>query len=64
MQKAVLVGVNLREDPDFERSMEELESLAQACDMETAARVVQNLPAVNNALYIGSGKVEEVRNLV
>ena len=64
MEKVILVGVKVREDPDFERSMEELESLAQACDMEAAATAVQNLPAVHNALYIGSGKVQEVKNLV
>lgn len=64
MQKAILVGVNLNDTPDFEHSMEELESLAQACEMEVAAAAVQNLPAVNNAFYIGSGKVEEVKNLV
>lgn len=63
MQKAILVGVNLNDDPDFEHSMEELESLAQACEIEVAARVDQNLPAVNNAFYIGTGKVTEVRNL-
>lgn len=64
MQKAILVGVNLNNDPDFEYSMEELESLTKACEMEVAASAVQNLSAVNNAFYIGTGKVEEVKNLV
>ena len=63
MQKVILVGVNLNNDPNFAHSMEELESLAQACDMEVEATAVQNLPAVNAATYIGSGKVEEVRRL-
>lgn len=64
MQKVILVGVNLNDAPDFEHSMEELESLAEACEMEVAATAVQNLSAVNSAFYIGSGKVEEVRRLV
>lgn len=64
MQRAILAGVNLNDDPDFEHSMDELESLAQACELETAARIAQNLPAVNNAFYVGTGKVEEIRNLV
>lgn len=63
MQKVILVGVNLNDDPDFEHSMEELESLAEACEMEVAAKAAQNLPAVNTAFYIGSGKVEEVKRL-
>ena len=64
MQKAILVGVNLNENLDFDHSMEELENLAEACEIEAAAQVVQNLPTVNNAFYIGTGKVEEVKNLV
>lgn len=64
MQKAILVGVNLNENLDFDHSMEELENLAEACEIEAAAQVVQNLPMVNNAFYIGTGKVEEVKNLV
>lgn len=64
MQKAILVGVNLNENLDFDHSMEELENLAEACEIEVAAQVVQNLPMVNNAFYIGTGKVEEVKNLV
>ena len=49
MQKAILVGVNLNENLDFDHSMEELENLAEACEIEAAAQVVQNLPMVNNA---------------
>ena len=64
MQKAILVGVNLNENLDFDHSMEELENLAEACEIEAAAQIVQNLPMVNNAFYIGTGKVEEVKNLV
>lgn len=64
MQKAILVGVNLNENLDFDHSMEELENLAEACEIEAAAQVAQNLPMVNNAFYIGTGKVEEVKNLV
>ena len=64
MQKAILVGVNLNENLDFDHSMEELENLAEACEIEAAAQVVQNLPMVNNAFYIGTGQVEEVKNLV
>lgn len=53
MQKAILVGVNLNENLDFDHSMEELENLAEACEIEAAAQVVQNLPMVNNAFISG-----------
>ena len=63
MQKVILVGGNLSSDSEFDRSMEELENLAKACELEVAARTVQNISAVNTAFYIGSGKVEEVRRM-
>ena len=59
MQRAVLVGVNLG-DPHFERSMEELKGLALACDIEPVGTVTQNLDAINNGCYLGTGKVPEV----
>ncbi|MBQ7067368.1 MAG: GTPase HflX [Lachnospiraceae bacterium] len=63
MEKALLVGVNLKNGEPFEQSMEELAALSEACDMEVIAVVTQVLPLVNKALYIGPGKVEEVREL-
>lgn len=63
MQRAVLIGVNLK-DPNFEKSMEELEGLAEACGMEAAGTAVQNLDGINTATYIGSGKVPEVRAMI
>ena len=44
MQKAILVGVNLNDDPDFMHSMEELESLAEACDIEAVSYTHLTLP--------------------
>lgn len=68
IEKAVLVGVELN-DPgaggadDFERSMEELGNLAKACFMEPVAVVTQKMDSINKGLYIGTGKVEEVREV-
>ena len=61
--RVLLVGVNLNDDVDFLQSMEELGALAEACNMEVAGQVTQNLSAVNKGLYIGTGKVREVREL-
>ena len=63
MEKALLVGVNLNDGEDYLLSLEELGALAQACDMEIVGEVDQTLPAVNKAFYIGTGKVEEVKDL-
>jgi len=63
-RKALLVGVNLDDGTDFIQSMEELGSLAEACFMEVVGQVVQNLPAINKGLYIGTGKVAEVKETV
>ena len=48
------------QDRQFEHSMEELISLCEACNMEVVAMLTQTLPAPHQALYIGTGKVQEV----
>ena len=63
MEKALLVGVNLNDGEDYLLSLEELGALAQACDMEVVCEVDQTLPAVNKAFYIGTGKVDKVKEL-
>lgn len=60
-ERALLLGVDLHDGEDFERSMKELEQLAEACGMETAGRMVQNLPKLQQALYMGKGKLLQVR---
>lgn len=57
----LLVGVDTGEEEDFDASMRELQSLAEACDMQAAGVITQRMEAVNKALYIGTGKVAEVR---
>lgn len=61
MEKAFIVGVNLNDGTDFAMSMQELASLAEACEMEVVGRAEQNLSVANTATYIGPGKVEEVK---
>lgn len=59
--KVLLVGVDTGEEQDFEHSMEELKSLAEAAHKQVVGIMVQKLEAVNTALYIGTGKVAEVK---
>ena len=59
-ERAVVVGLCVGQDRQFEHSMEELISLCEACNMEVVAKLTQSLPAPHQALYIGTGKVQEV----
>ena len=60
----ILVGLNLGEREDeFDRSMKELKSLAKACGKETVGIVTQNADGINQAFYVGSGKVREIKEL-
>ena len=59
-ERAVVVGLCVGQDRQFEHSMEELISLCEACNMEVIAKLTQSLPAPHQALYIGTGKVQEV----
>lgn len=63
MERALLVGVNLNDGEDYLASLEELGALAEACDMEVIATAEQTLEQVHKAFYIGTGKVEEVKEL-
>lgn len=63
-KRALLIGVNLNNEDDFDHSMKELAALAKACHYEPAGIIVQNMPAVHAALYIGTGKVAEVRESI
>ncbi|GFI02989.1 MAG: GTPase HflX [Lachnospiraceae bacterium] len=49
---------------DFDSSIEELKSLAKACYMEPVGVVTQKLEGINKGLYIGTGKVKEVKEAV
>jgi len=63
-ERALVVGVNINQDPHFHESIEELKNLALACDIEPVAEVVQNLKRAHAALYIGTGKLEEIKDLI
>lgn len=59
--KVLLVGVDTGGEQDFEHSMEELASLAEADYKQVAGVVVQRMDSVNKSLYIGPGKTAEVK---
>lgn len=67
-EKVVLVGVELSDNRDseheFVRSMDELAELAKACFMEPVAIITQKMISAHKGLYIGAGKVQEVKEIV
>lgn len=62
IEKAILVGVNLRNDEHFDYSMEELQNLAEALHVEVVGTVTKNLERVTPSHYVGTGKIEEIKN--
>ncbi len=61
-RRAVLVGLALPAQPGYvvEEHLDELEELARAAGIETAARVVQQRRAPNARTFIGRGKAEQI----
>lgn len=56
-ERAILVGIESEED------LLELRELAKACNVETVDIILQNRHKIDPALYIGSGKAEEIATL-
>ncbi len=69
-ERVILVGVwelsekEFLSEEDFLHSLRELEELAQACEMDPLVIVTQQLPSVDKALYVRSGKAAEIADLV
>lgn len=60
-ENVLLVGVDTGEEEDFDAAMRELQNLAEACGMQVTGIITQKMEVANKALYIGTGKVAEVR---
>ncbi|AJA47800.1 GTPase HflX [Clostridium pasteurianum DSM 525 = ATCC 6013] len=56
-ERAIIVGIESKE------SLEELEELAKACNVQCLHSVLQKKDKIDTAFYVGSGKVEEI-NLI
>ena len=60
----VLVAVEYRENDDTVSSVDELEELAETAGAVTVGRLIQKRESVSPGLYLGKGKVEELRDLI
>lgn len=61
MMRCVLVGAGMMiQTAEFMESLDELKGLASSCDLETVRFFTQQLKKPDPAVYIGSGKVQEI----
>jgi GTP-binding protein HflX len=61
MTRCVLVGAGMMiQTAGFVESLDELKGLASSCDLETVQVFTQQLKKPDPAVYIGSGKVQEI----
>jgi len=64
MYKAVLVGADFQNNDSIDYYMEELKNLAEASGIEVVYSMTQSVSKITPNLYIGSGKVQEVKTFV
>jgi GTP-binding protein HflX len=62
--RAILVGVDLGRGSSFDPTLDELALLAESAGDVTVARVVARRKSPDPALFIGSGKADEIKALV
>lgn len=63
-ERVILVGVSERDGDDTLDSVNELEELVRTAGAKTVATVIQNRQMVHPGTYVGTGKVEEIRQLL
>lgn len=63
-RKAIVVGVNTGDNTLFNYQLSEIHNLCEGLNIEVLSDLVQNLVSINNATYIGKGKLEELNMAV
>ena len=63
-EKIILVAVATGNEDDTMESLDELEELVNTAGAVVVGRVIQNLDHINNTTYVGSGKVQEIKDLI
>ncbi len=62
--RAILVGVDFGRGKPFDATLDELALLAESAGDEPVARVIARRKAPDPALFVGSGKADEIKALV
>ena len=63
-ERFILIGVSTYESDDTSESLDELGELIKTAGGVVAGKVIQNREKVHPGTYIGTGKIEEVRDLL
>ena len=63
-ERVILAAVCEREGDDTENSLEELAQLAETAGAEVVGTLVQNMDYAHPGTYLGSGKLEELKDLI
>jgi GTP-binding protein HflX len=65
-ERAILVAAPVRDEPEVlvDEHLEELACLADTAGAEVTGRLVQRVASPNSALFIGSGKADQLREIV
>ncbi len=65
-ERALVIGVGLKSDPilEIKENLIELEELVRAAGGEIVGSLIQTLPTWNPATLIGTGKVQEIAEMV
>lgn len=63
-ERVIIVGVELQETEHFDMSMEELASLAKTAGAEVVNFYSQKRERYDSKTFVGSGKLEEIRQMV
>lgn len=63
-EKVILVGVSVQEGDDTEDSLTELGELVQTAGAEVVGITIQNREGIHPGTYVGTGKLQEIRQML
>lgn len=64
MDKIVIVGIQLEDNPDYLNQFEETKGLAEACEYEIVGELIQKRRSYHPSTFFGEGKVFEIKQLI
>lgn len=62
--RGIIIGACVNNQVSFEEEIIELRNLCEACNIEIVDQMVQNVTGIHPKTYLGSGKVNELSDLI
>lgn len=63
-ERVILIGISEQDGDDTNDSLDELAELVKTAGAVSVGRVIQNRQSAHPGLYVGTGKVDEIKELV